>query len=350
MGVFWNPGTPTNQNYIYRIPRNPNVASNNTDVPLVFSIGTLINGVPIFGHGDASSYDPQLNDNDPQGLGIWNVDAWYSEGWTLDTAYAAHPQQQGAYHSHATPYLLYSDDTTAHSPIVGWAFDGYPIYGPYGYSNPNDMNSPTKRIRSSFQLRNISTRTTLPDGSQSTPPGPNVSNTFPLGMYNEDYEYVQGLGDLDEHNGRFGKTPEYPNGTYAYFVAVDDTGGPAYPYYLGDTFYGDPDQASLSPQITVTIPAGATCLSNTVSVEEEIATNPIDVFPNPASSKLFINSSEKIVQLQVYDNLGSVVLNAKRPIAFNLDINIESLDDGVYWLRIETNNKSAISKPFVVNH
>ena len=51
------------------------------------------------------------------------------------------------------------------------------------------------------------------------PPGPNVSTTYPLGYFREDYEFVAHAEPfyLDEHNGRFCVTPEYPNGTYAYF-------------------------------------------------------------------------------------------------------------------------------------
>ena len=28
-----------------------------------------------------------------------------------------------------------------HSPIIGWAYDGNPIYGPYGYSTRDDVQS-----------------------------------------------------------------------------------------------------------------------------------------------------------------------------------------------------------------
>jgi hypothetical protein len=93
---------------------------------------------------------------------------------------------------------------------------------------------------SSYRLRNITERTTLPDGTQLDPSqyGPPVSTSYPLGYYVEDYEYVRGLGDLDEHNGRFAVTPEYPNGTYAYYVTINDDGSSAYPYTLGPTYDG----------------------------------------------------------------------------------------------------------------
>ena len=272
MGQFTNPGAPSNQDMIYRIPRNPSAATNNVSVPNVFSIGALINGISIFGKGDDKSYDPQQSDNVAMGPGVWNVDAWYSEGETLDTAFGAHPNQDGHYHSHATPFRLYNQvSPNQHSPIVGFSFDGYPIYGPYGYSDPNDANSSIKRIESGYALRSITTRTTLPDGSNSMPPGPTVSTQFPLGMYNEDYEHTSNTGDLDEHNGRFTVTPEYPNGIYAYFVTITSNGEPAYPYYIGTTYYGKVDEANLGPNNSITIPNSATCLSNTatsIDVEE----------------------------------------------------------------------------------
>ena len=70
------------------------------------------------------------------------------------------------------------------------------------------------------------------------------TETVPTGSYDgtyyEDYEYVAGLGDLDEHNGRQCKTPEYPDGIYAYFVTVDEENLPVYPYVIGTTYYGKP--------------------------------------------------------------------------------------------------------------
>jgi hypothetical protein len=47
---------------------------------------------------------------------------------------------------------------------------------------------------------------------------------FPNGTFTTDYEYVAGLGDLDECNGRTGVTPEFPKGIYHYYIT--DT----YPY------------------------------------------------------------------------------------------------------------------------
>ena len=86
-----------------------------------------------------------------------------------------------------------------------------------------------KRIRSSYRVK--TTRDALLSGLSD-----------PLGTYIEDYEYVEGLGDLDRYNGRFCVTPEYPNGVYCYFTTITGTtGNPAYPYFIGSEFYGEAD-------------------------------------------------------------------------------------------------------------
>jgi hypothetical protein len=172
-----------------------------------------------------------------------------------------------------------------HSPILGWVRDGYPIYGPYGYSNSTNANSQVRRLISGYVLRNGSNgtinlaatgRTNLPAWAgrvynrstslAASEYGPNVSTTFPLGRYLEDEEYLGDLGrvqgtdfDLDEYNGRFCVTPEFPNGTYAYFVSISSNGAPAFPYNIGRAFYGNPTGsavASLTEQVTTNFVGG----------------------------------------------------------------------------------------------
>ncbi|MFM8395441.1 MAG: YHYH protein, partial [Acidobacteriota bacterium] len=141
---------------------------------------------------------------------------------------------------------VYREKTSGwtHSPILGWSLDGHPIYGPYGYSDPASATSGVRRIRSGFRLRSITARTSLPDWALAHHPGlaaslgasqygPAISATYPLGRYVEDYDYVAGIGDLDQYNGRFTVTPEFPNGTYAYFTTIEEDGAPAFPYIIG---------------------------------------------------------------------------------------------------------------------
>jgi len=249
IGPFGNaPLTPQQQNYTFRIPAEP-ATGNNVPSPQG-QIGVMVNGVPVYNPGDNFSYDSATSqDRTTQNGGdqIWNRLAFAAELTSIDACYG-HPTPGGSYHNHVDSPCLRSDlgDTgAAHSPIIGWAFDGYPIYGPYGYSSALDVNSVVTRMASSYRLQNITTRTN----------GPNVSGSFPLGWYAEDYEYVSGLGDLDDHNGRFGVTPEFPEGTYAYFVTLDANGDPAYPYFIGRTFYGAPAMDNFG-QGTVTVPSG----------------------------------------------------------------------------------------------
>ena len=92
-----------------------------------------------------------------------------------------------------------------HSPIIGWAYDGNPIYGPFGYEDPNDINSTIRILDTGYTL----------DSSKVE----NRPSGFNVGQFIEDYIYDNN-GQLDIHNGRFCKTPDFPNGIYAYFVGV----------------------------------------------------------------------------------------------------------------------------------
>ncbi len=127
--------------------------------------------------------------------------------------------------------------SNVHSPIVGWAYDGNPIYGPYGYSDPSG-SSEVKLVTSGY-VSEISP-------SRPNPISSSGERIYPEGFFIEDYTF-NNSGDLDEHNGRFCVTPEYPNGTYAYFTTINngntETDGtfknyrkPVFPYLIGNTF------------------------------------------------------------------------------------------------------------------
>jgi hypothetical protein len=293
MGPWQNgrfPNLPTDQHFIFAIPRHPTVQTGNRFNPLG-EIGMFVDGVRMFDSCDAFSYSNQNGrDADPragigQGDRVWNRDALVNEARTLDAS-LGHQQNWGRYHYHAEPlalrYLLgdhvdfdsatktYHESKSApqkHSPILGWMHDGYPIYGPYGFSDPTNPASDVRRMISGFTLRNGENgadnlaqtgRKTLPaweareqqrpsaqlDDSET---GPNVNGGFPLGHYIEDYAYLGDCGknfgtdfDLDELNGRWCVTPEFPNGTYAYFTTIDASGKPVYPYNMGRRFHGNP--------------------------------------------------------------------------------------------------------------
>ena len=124
--------------------------------------------------------------------------------------------------------------STSHSPIIGYAYDGNPIYGPYGYDTPEGGT-----IRSMISGYEQSLSIERPD-----------TNLYPAGFFIEDFVYTAS-GDLDEHNGRYGITPEYPNGVYAYFATIfngsPEASGifvrykrPVFPYFVGDSYKSKP--------------------------------------------------------------------------------------------------------------
>ena len=123
---------------------------------------------------------------------------------------------------------FYGDDGQNHSPIIGWAYDGNPIYGPYGYDDPENIQSGVVILKTGYELN-----ATVVNDRPST-------STFDAGFFIDDYRFTNS-GHLDEHNGRFCKTPEFPDGVYAYFAGVttsitSNKLEPFYPYFIGNKF------------------------------------------------------------------------------------------------------------------
>lgn len=196
----------------FRFPLNPVPAEGRRTRRPAGIVGAFLNGVPFYAPVSAASYHGQ--------------DLWHRNAVAL--------RQQ----SNSRPPLLESllASNTRHSPLIGFALDGYPVYGPYGWSEDGTV----RHFTSSYRLRSITRRTSLPDGTELTPSqeGPDVGPEFPVGTFVEDYEYVPGSGDLDQSNGRFARTPEYPHGTYAYFLSTGERKELMYPYLAGETYYG----------------------------------------------------------------------------------------------------------------
>lgn len=123
----------------------------------------------------------------------------------------AHLQPNGEYHYHGMPHELINlmggmaAMRNPRSPVlIGWAADGHPIYYPVAPKDPWNPFSQLVEIRSSYRLR---------AGNRPNGPGGKHDGTMV-----EDYEYIPGFGDLDDTNGRWGVTPEFPTGTYHYFI------------------------------------------------------------------------------------------------------------------------------------
>ncbi len=349
MGQYLNPGSCEPQDYTWRFPRTPVVPVTKISSPYVNALGVLLNGIPIYGLTNSYSYNGSTNV--PNGTGVWNVEVYMSEGFVLDTAFAAHPQQSGAYHSHATPFRFYASlPTNQHSPLVGFAFDGYPVYGPYGYSTAMNSSSGVTRMKTGYSLRNITTRTILPDGSTASQTGPAVNGTYPIGTYVEDYEWLSANGgDLDEHNGRFCVTPEYPSGTYAYFVTMDAAGNPEFPYYVGTTYYGTPESDNYN-NVTITVPGSATCILP-LAIEEQEKTTTLIVYPNPNNGIFTIsvdNNLGDLTQVIIYNLTGEKVYASNVNTGMNSISLSEKLASGLYMIHAINKNGFAGSVQKIV--
>lgn len=135
--------------------------------------------------------------------------------------------------------LRHSD---GHSKIVGISLDGYPIYGPYGY-----VNKQITKVKSSYKLKDLFTQERI--NLIEVLNGEIVN--YGIGSFVEDYEYKENYGDLDEFNGRFCITPDFPDGTYAYFITLDDNDEPVFPYIMTDKFYGSVDSKQDNSNISL---------------------------------------------------------------------------------------------------
>lgn len=212
-----NPHTIAVQNYSFEMPTNPIVAEEPT--PMIRQpFGIALNGVP-FDPGTAEYYQKNRNSE-------WNYEALSSNTrfLGLDENHA-HVQPSGAYHYHGIPTSLFETlkKNNQSMTLLGWAADGFPIYGVYGHQVTSDADSPLTKLTSSYRVKEGE----RPAGSGS--PGGKYDGSFTL-----DYEYIKGSGDLDECGGRYGVTPEFPEGTY-YYVLTDD-----YPF-IPRMFRGTPD-------------------------------------------------------------------------------------------------------------
>ena len=359
-----NPSLATSQNAIFKFPLNPTPNTGTLTPTTGGNIGLFINGVALFDYRDGVSWRNSTSSlcggpiQPPcMGDGVWNRDAIPAERAGFDCS-KAHPAM-GNYHHHQNPSAfntdisvlsnictlypsdgLYSINVNHHSPLIGFAYDGYPIYGAYAYANANGTGG-IVRMKSSFQLRNITTRTTLYTGATVTA-GPAVSVTYPLGYFKEDYEFVSHPNDasyLDIHNGRFCVTPEYPNGTYCYFATVDANHNSAYPYVVGPTFYG----VKTATKVT-TITEATTTLSSILFNPDKLNTI---VFPNPASDFFAVQVPIALqdMKVELLDTLGKVIQTQTLYQGSTMCyFDVQTLYAGVYFVRIANENKNTSTK------
>lgn len=333
-----NPNVPKDQAKKWKITLNPTVNNNVKTATGLGSIGIWSNGVGIYNPKDGFYWDDVNKKFASPGAGTWNRNAYVFEAVSFD-ACLGHADAKGSYHNHVNPKCLY--DATAssvHSPIIGYAADGFPIYGAYAYTNSNGTGA-IKRMTSSYVLTTATTRTNGPTMAQ-----------YAAGSFCEDYVYTQGAGDLDQYNGRICNTPEYPNGTYAYFVTIDGAGTPQYPFVVGPSYYGVVPAGTTTA--SATIPGGATLYVPAATAIEEVilANSRIEVFPNPAVDEVIkfkIASNISDLTVKVIDYQGRVLINKffiANTYSLVNSIEVPFLNAGIYWVSFEYNGKKEVRK------
>lgn len=358
-----NPSQAEDQDAIFKFPLNPTQNSGTPTATTMGNIGVFINGVALFDYRDGVAWNPATNSlcggpgnpPCPGGPGAtmdWNRDAILAEMSGFDCS-KGHPAM-GNYHHHQNPSAfdldlnvvsticnlydadgLYAIDSTQHSPLIGFAYDGFPIYGAYGYVN-TDGTGAIVRIKSSYQLKT----------TRGTGMVPSVT-TWPLGTFREDYEFIDHSGQsdyLDEHNGRFCVTPEYPNGIYCYFATVDENWNSAYPYAVGPTFYGIYQDRNVN-----SVDETTTVYDGTLStVESDLENLNIKIFPNPTSDFIAIqigglNNQDLCIKL--FDIQGKLLkeskINKGQTISY---FNIQTVYSGTYIVELSANGFSTSRK------
>jgi hypothetical protein len=199
-----NPHTIAEQDHYFKTTTKPSINRWLKELEGGWAFGVAVNGVP-FEPLAAEWYKGRPDS-------VWRYEALSGAIDLGADENQAHVQPGGKYHYHGLPHGLLTAmnvNEDRHSPIIGWAADGFPIYSLFGYSNKKNRSGGISEFKSSFRLK---------AGDRSGFFSPNGDHD---GAFNYDYEFVEGLGYLDQCNGTNVTTPDFPEGTYAYFLTKD---------------------------------------------------------------------------------------------------------------------------------
>ena len=205
-----NPNRISAQKITFTVALKP-VAREGVGTPVRIS-GYALNGVK-FEPGTAGRCPTEVSNSDQcdlgRGSGPWEIEALGQKSFNFgDDMNHAHVQPTGEYHYHGVPSALLSAGAKSGKKmmLIGWASDGFPIYALYGRSDPKSGSSQLRLMKTSYQLK-----------AKPASGRPSV-DLIPMGAFTQDYEFINGSGDLDECNGRFGIAPGFPGGIYHYYA------------------------------------------------------------------------------------------------------------------------------------
>ncbi|EDM42876.1 putative orphan protein [unidentified eubacterium SCB49] len=357
-----NPSLATDQGSIFKFPLVPTENVGTPTETSLGNIGVFINGVALFDWKDGISWNNETGNlcggpgydmcpGGPMATQDWNRDAVPAEMAGFDCA-KAHPAM-GNYHHHQNPSAfnldlvvisdicdtypsdgLYVIDSNSHSPLIGFAYDGFPIYGAYGYANADGTGGIT-RMKSSYAIdATATTRLNGPDIDETV-----ETQTFFNGYFKEDYIYTANTSEdyLDEHNGRFSVTPEYPDGIYCYYATVDENHNSIYPYAVGPTFYGN-----VVAENVTTISESTTNYVLAINDFDEARLDLI-IYPNPAQDFFAIQSNlqETNLKVELTNELGQLIKTSEILQGSTLAIiETHTLYNGIYFVKVSGKNSS----------
>ena len=223
-----NPNAISQQNVQKEFSLSPVIISE-TGIS-VKETGYALNGVKFDPNTGGSCNSDGSSCSQANPTGEWRLEAVGQDSFDFgDDMNHAHVQPGGAYHYHGMPELYVDSFGKGEAmTLIGWTADGFPMYARYGYTVADDSSSAIKVLEPSWQLKAV------PDDGR-----PSV-DLYSMGTFSQDYEYVDGLGDLDECNGRTGVTPEFPEGIY-YLMVTD-----SYPF-VGRCLKGEFEEDTLPP-------------------------------------------------------------------------------------------------------
>ncbi|MCO7190426.1 MULTISPECIES: YHYH protein [unclassified Pseudoalteromonas] len=251
---YWPPGPvcPEVMDKTGTFPNQPAQTSETCETGLG-SVGFWVNGTSVYNWGDGQSYNNE---------GVWQTLAPVAEQYDVDVC-GGHAAQ-GDYHHHYYSSCLadmVGDTGMGHSPIYGYAADGYAIYGPWEAQGQLAISSWEVRDYSASEATGCSDgarscvlndQYDVSQGTRTVSSGPGFSAVVRTlsnnelvaenGYYKEDFYWntaltAQGGNYLDQYNGH----SDSERGYHYHVTAREENGKliPAFPYTVGDRFAGE---------------------------------------------------------------------------------------------------------------